>query len=441
MSRLLPLPVLFALLLAACGGGGGGGGTPTAPVTGTYALTVYQPDGTTPLPDARVAVFNDDGQFVALDDTGADGVASVQLRAGVYTARVQAQGYEPSPAAGAVAVPFTIAGGATWAESISLTALAAPATVAIIRGNADTAGALVVASDGVQDIATSTFTDASGNYVLFNVLPGDYSVTAFKAGFESDAVLQTVAALDDVTVDLQVVSRPDLATLSGHLTFLSATNGVVDITLRHPQTLDSIPGLSTLNSGTSYSLAGVPPGNYLAWATLDNDGYVMDPDWINKNGGYPAALAVTVGSTSLVKDFSITDAVTPDSPTNTASSVVPVVVTTTTPTFNWSSYPQAKQYVVEVLDLAGNSLWGGYDFDDLTDNSTFRHALIGTSTSAQYDFDATATQPLVDGGVYLWRVYAFRDGTGADGPAVDYVAISSSEEQMGLFRVELPPPP
>lgn len=435
-------PTILALgllaLLAACGGGGGGGGEVSP--NGVYKLTVYEADGTTPVAGARVAVFNADNIFVAVKETSVTGLVSYTLHYGVYTARVQAAGFEPSPPQGTGSVPFTVVRAATHSASVNLDALAAPATVAVIRGNADTAGALIVAeSTSAPGVASSGFTDSDGNYVLFNVVPGDYTVTAFKAGFVSTTALQTVAALDNVTVNLDVTAQSSLATVSGSLTFLAAQNGVIDITLRHPVTLDTIPGLNTTNSSTTYALARVPPGDYLIWATFANDDYVMDPDWINKNGGYPEALEVSVAGTNLDFDLSITDAVILASPTNTAAVVVPAVVDTLTPDFQWTAYPQTKQYVVEVFDLEGNSIWGGYDFDMLTNNATPRHPLIGTATSATYNFDASAAQDLADGGIYLWRVYAFRDGTGSE-PGIDYVAISSSEEQMGLFRVALPPP-
>lgn len=424
--------VFFPLfLLNGCGGGGGGG-----PVTGRYALTVLDDDGTTPVDGAQVTLFDADNAFVATAFADTDGTLSVTLAPGVYTARIQAQGYEAAPPQGVSAIPFTVTAGATHTVSIELVNIADPALVAVIRGNADTGGALVVAHDTTQDLAVSTVTASNGDYVLYNVAPGTYEVTAFKAGFTSDTITRTVAALDDVTGDL-VVAAQSLPTLDGAITFLATANGIVDVTLRHPETLDTVPGLTAQNNtGTSYAITQVPAGDYLAWATFANDGYVMDPDWVNKNGGYPDALMVTMGSTAQIKDFSVTGAVSLSAPTNPADEVVPVVVDTLTPTFSWLAYSSTQQYVVEVRDLRGNRLWGGYDFDPLTEKSTFRHPDIGTSLNAVYDFDSSATAPLEDGKVYQWRVYAFKWNT----PRDSYVAISSSEDQRGLFRVQLPPP-
>lgn len=427
LSRAMLAGIL--LLLAACGGGGGG--VPT----GLYELTVMNSDGSMAVAGARVDIFDAANLVAATATTDIDGLARLRLKAGVYSGRVQAQGYEASPPQGIVAPPFTVVAGSTLAATINLEGITNPAGVGRISGNADIAGALVVAEDRVLDLAVSGITDRNGNYVLFNVLPGDYVVTAFKAGYLSNEVAQTVAAADDLVVDLNVVAHAS-PSLGGQITFLATANGVVDITLLHPDTRDTIPGLSTENSGTGYSLANVPEGDYLAWASFANDGYVMDPDWVNKNGGYPAALEITMGNVAQTKDFSVTGAVQLTSPTNAATEVVPVVVTTTTPTFTWVDYSSAQKYVLEVLDLKGNTIWGGYVFDGITQKSTFNHPDIDTATPTQFNFDGSASALLVDGGIYQWRVHAFKWNT----PRDSYVAISSSEQQMGLFRVALPPP-
>lgn len=419
------------LLITACSSGSSGGGIPT----GIYQLTVFEDDGSTPVADARADVLDANNIAVATLSTDASGVASFLLPVGVYAVRVQAQGFNMSPPQGVTAPPFTVVAAATVGFSVTLTSIPNPDGVALIRGNADVAGTLVVAEDSVQGIAVSGISDSAGNYMLFNVLPGNYVVTSYKAGYLSNGVVQGVAAGDDITVDLDVAAHAS-PSISGQLTFLAVTNGVVDVTLVHPQTRDAIPGLRTQNNGTNYTLANVPAGNYLAWATFANDGYVMDPDWIDKNGGFPAALEITMADVALTKDFSITGAVQLTSPTNPAHQVFPATINTTTPTFTWAAYASAQKYVLEVLDLNGNRLWGGYTFDANTQLSTFNHPDIDTPEPTAYNFDNSASQALVDGGIYQWRVHAFKWNTQRGG----YVAIASSEQQRGLFKVELPAP-
>jgi len=234
-----------------------------------------------------------------------------------------------------------------------------------------------------------------------------------------------VAAADEYLADDIEMEVHANADLFGKVTFLAIANGVVDITLVHPDTLDTIPGLSTQNqdSELTYQLDSVPPGTYIAWASYRNDGYVMDPDSIRKFG--LPMVVFTESSGDLEQDFDVTGAVTIDSPTNEADLVVPVEVNTTSPTFTWVKYPSAKEYIVEVFDSNGETIWGGFN-----DIGEIQHTQIGQdATSAVFNFDGSATAQLQDGEVYRWKIYA-------DSDALQDVQglISSSEDQMGLFK-------
>ena len=137
----------------------------------------------------------------------------------------------------------------------------------------------------------------------------------------------------------------------------------------------------------------------MAWASYENDGYVMDPDWIFKN---PGVLEISFAfDTTKILNFSVTDAVTIVSPTNPADSLIPAVVDTTVPTFYWSAYPQAKEYIIEVRDANGNLMWGGF-----TNSGVINHTQIPKEwNSVAYNFDGTALSPLLSGNVYQWRIY------------------------------------
>ena len=54
--------------------------------------------------------------------------------------------------------------------------------------------------------------------------------------------------------------------------------------LTHPLTKETIPGLNAITLNRDYTITNVPDGTYLARATYANDGKVIDPDWIIKNG-------------------------------------------------------------------------------------------------------------------------------------------------------------
>ncbi|MGA1842834.1 MAG: hypothetical protein ACMUIU_19625 [bacterium] len=100
-------------------------------------------------------------------------------------------------------------------------------------------------------------------------------------------------------------------------------------------------------------------------------------------------------------------------------------VNTATPTFTWLKYPSAKEYIIEVFDSNGETIWGG--FNDL---SEVQHTQISqNATSAIFNFDGSATTTLQDGEVYRWKIYA----DSSDLQDIQGL-ISSSEDQMGLFK-------
>ena len=417
----------FLLSLFACGGGGSSSGGKQK-TTGDVSFTIISSETGLVINAARIEIYDANNAYVEFKNTNSNGIAKFNLLPATYTAHIQAQGYNESPPRGISAVPFEIILRETIERSLSLTTHADPVADSMISGNADVAGMLVIAEDSTQQIAFSGITNTTGDYILFNIPPGNYIISGFQSGFSSTTANQLVTGGEIFIADIDVIAAT-LPILSGQITFLATENGTVDITLLHPITLDTIPGLQTSNVDGNYTLENVPTGDYLAWASLVNDTYVMDPDWIVKNGDYPAALAITVGESDVNKNFSVTGAIKISAPTNTTDELVPEVVTTLTPTFSWESYSSTKQYAVEVFDLAGNSIWGGFDGS----TGLVAHTEIDTALSAQYNFDGSASEDLVDGGTYLWRVYALK----WDQPSHKNIAISASEDQLGLFTAAL----
>jgi hypothetical protein len=154
----------------------------------------------------------------------------------------------------------------------------------------------------------------------------------------------------------------------------------------------------------------------------------MDPDAIHKFGLPIVTLSQSNPDTTI--DFKVTGAILLESPTNPADSVYPVTVETRTPTFTWtktSSYSSTKEYVVEVLDRKGRVIWGGFDSTGI-----IHHQQIASSTplSVVFNFDGSATDTLVAGEIYRWKVYADDDAN-----ANIQTLLSSSEYLMGLFKV------
>jgi len=429
------LLAIFLLLVSAFVGCSGGGGSSSGSLPmGTLALGVTDSATSESVNGASVAVYDASNIVVTKGSTDRNGEFIYSLSSGTYSIYVDAQDYMSVPPDGHDAIPFEITSDQTTTQSVALNEHPSSGTTGQISGNVMTpspdlngiSGVLVVAKDANQNLTASTITGPDGVYMLYNVLPGIYTLEVYLAGYRevSNPVDADVNAGEVYEANDVIMSEHSNADLYGHVSFLAVVNGVVDITLIHPDTLDTIPGLSTYNdSNNTYRLEGVPPGTFIAWASFSNDGYVMDPDSISKHG--LPQISFTVRSTDQQQDFEVTDAVIIVAPTNDADLVVPVEVNTSTPTFTWEKYPSAKEYVIEVFNSNGETIWGGFDA-----NGIVRHPQISQNeTSAVFNFDGSATAQLQDGQTYRWKIYADDD----DALGVQNL-ISSSEYQMGLFK-------
>lgn len=440
MQRRLTLlgTACLSLVLTACGGGGGGGGSapPPPPPKGTLKVTVEAKADAMPVEGAVIEIYNKVGDRIKTAASDADGAYAIKLSPAGYTVRVRAQGFESSPPAGVPAVPVQVLNGKTTLKPVSLKDFADSANAtAFVSGNAGAPGALVVIEDSSDpDVHYSAVADDNGDYVIYNLLPALYDFAGFAKGYDIAPELSVDISGADMVQDLVGTAQTG-NTVSGQITFLAVTNGKVDITLVHPETRDPIPGMVTFNNtNNNYAQTGVANGTYLAWATLANDGYVMDPDWIVKNGGMPAAIEVTVSDMDVVQDFSVTGAVSLTSPTNTQTNLTPAIVETLTPTLEWVKYPSSAEYVVEVFDKDGTSIFGGHTVLSEVDGTIeANHAQI---TSASNSMQVSSTMgddyyvPLEDGETYRWKVSAVKDSS----------FISTSEDLMGVFTVKLPTP-
>ena len=427
----LIIPTLF--FISACSSGGGGS---TPPPPGTLSVTVTDGESGAVLPDVRVLVFDADTNEPTSDAliTDAQGTASNTYDIGSYYLVLSKQGYSGSPARGVTALAHNVASSQTTTVEVSLFTLADPTLGSIsgqvTDGASAIAGVLVVATDAGGTIAAySSISDANGDYIIYNVPAMNYLITSWRTSFNSDEVAATVVqGLDTPDTNLTLTAGAN-GTVSGTVTFLAVENGEVDVSLIHPITRDVIPGTSTQTSATNYSISSVPNGDFIARASFENDSYVMDPDAIVKFG----EPVVTITNDSVDLPFDVTGTVTLDSPTNPATDTVPAIVTSLTPTLTWTAYPSTTDYVIEVINSSGNVIWGGF-----SSNGTVKDFQVSSAqTNVVFDVDGGASAALEDGKTYRWRVYASKDSVSS---LTGWNLISVSEDQRGIFKVELPTP-
>lgn len=377
---------------------------------------------------ANVVLYNaNNGESVSRATSGSEGIAKFDnVSAGNFYVKISAQGFKELPSTDVSPIPFSVLTDQTYSEAYYLDTL--EGTFGQVDGDVSPqqSGFLIVATSTTTNAAFHTYSGPDGHFDLFNVPYDSYVVNAIKSGYQSSSKPQVSLSSVTPSATVQInLSQTTGSTLTGMITFLSTQNGIVDVSLLDKNTLEVINGLTTkIDTNRNYVIKNIPNGDYVAWASYENDGYVMDPDWIFKN---PGALNVSFNKdTSIVLNFSVTNAITITSPTNPPDSIVPALADSVVPTFHWNAYPQAQEYIIEVRDINGNLIWGGF-----TSSGVIRHAQIprGT-TSVEFNFDGSALSQLKPGVIYQWKIYA--DDNAA--PNVQTL-LSSSEGLRGLFKV------
>lgn len=418
------LPLGFLLALAACGDDGSG----DASLATVQVRVIAQGTGTA-VAGARVLLLEADTGAPAGPAlvAGPDGRVSARVEPGALLLRVDAAGHLPRPLAGAPAVPVDFAPGANPERTVELIPRESGAGRAlagrVVNGQGPLGAVLVVATG--PEVRTAV-TDDDGAFVLFDLPPGDFVLRALLVDHAGEPVAVTVPAdAEPAAVELHL-ARGGTGAVEGHVTFLAVQNGAVRVTLQDRASGEAVAGLSGPAADGTYRVEGVPPGEYVAWAALENElpvGYVMDPDAVRKFG--LPVVTVTAGGAA-GQDFDVTGAVGLVAPASAGASAAAATVADP-PTFEWAPYSSADRYFLEVADELGRTVWGGFAGD------TPRVELPKTTTRVAYGALAGSDPgPLEPGRVYRLRVFAAKDDN--QDPR-GYRIVSATEEQRGLFEV------
>ena len=428
---------LISLLFIALSGCGGGDSSDTVP-TGTLELTVIDGASATPISGARIIVIDGGtGESIDLLSSDASGNASEVYETGALQLRVSTQGYSQSPPPGIPPLPVQIVQDQTTSITVRLYALAAGERGLISGQVTDNRGlpavAALIVAEAEDGTLLSTISGPNGGYILNNVPTGSATLSAFLGGNNFPVTdLVSVIADTETTQDIAAVSTAT-GEISGHVSFSAISGDIIDITLLHPGTRDPLPGLRTLtNAGGDYVLTGVPNGDFEIIASLENDGFVLDPDE-SVTQGVPV-VQITEAVPVMTRGFKVTGSVQLTSPDSTTDASIPEL--SSIPTFTWvkaSSYASADFFVVEVVDESGESIWGG--FDSANNFMPLVTIAQGNEPSVGYNSDGTATLAVLEEGRhYQFRVYAaVTDANEIRG----YRLLSSGETLDGIFRVTM----
>lgn len=433
--RIVPLvTLLLTLLVTACSSGNGSSYTPRVPGAVTVTVVDGSNNPATPIAAAHILVFDTStGNPVDTLTSNSSGTAGGAYFLDSVQLKVSAQGYTSSPVSGVQPLPVVLTPGQISNVTITLYPLDPALALGAVTGtvfnqtNTPVAGALVVADNGTDSITTTS--DSNGNYILYNVPAGQVDITAWHSGYNFPT-LSAITVADGQTVSNQDIVATGNATgsVSGHVSFTSISGSTIDITMLDPNTREIVPGLRAYtDGGGNYTINNVPNGTFEMIASLQNDGYVLDPD-TSVTQGVPV---VTVNNNAITKDFKVTGAIEVDTPAPILNYVVPVL--SANPTFAWhqaSSYSNLDYYIVEVVDESGSTICGGIDPTTLTGP-----VMIAKQDPISIIYSDYCSATLEPGRFYQLRIYARKpDSTTPSG----YKLISATETLDGIFKVATP---
>ena len=360
---------------------------------------------------------------------------------GTYILRVQASGYEPfptpvRPALPVYAVSATYSVGATGSvydlvikggqTTVKLIPVAGnPDLLASISGTirAEHPAGVLVLAEGSRSFPG--YSGSKGEYTIFNVDKGDYTVNGYAAGLQLAPAYVTVTAGQKKTgVDLAELDKP-LNSVTGTVQIVNAPGGAkTSVVLAVESTYvenaargEVPPGLRAGDVTGSFSIAGIPDGRYVVLAAFENDGLVRDPDQ-------------TIGGTSLVHievpdpADGITVTITEGFKVTGALDVIepgaegPEAITSPVPVFKWADDSSEDGYEISVYDTYGNQV-----------TSTEIGPVSGID-SVEFKYAGPA---LEEGMFYQFKAASFKEQKqGKNGP-VTRTWISTTEDLKGVF--------
>lgn len=346
--------------------------------------------------------------------------------------RSQARNYVPFPSGARVSLPIDTSA-ATRKEGsqdpfvlkspqtdIGLSPVAAeqqnkPSLSGTVEVSAEQKAVMLVLEGG--GVGRTTLAAQDGSFTFFNVAGGGWKIAAYSKGVNYTSVEVQVQSSDVTGVQIKK-STVSTATLSGSVQLVAGANGAgTSVVLAVESTfLDALgrgevpPGLRAPDPGVlpnitgSWTISGIPDGQYVVLAAFENDGNVRDPDpGIAGTGIQRITVKNGVISGATSPQFKVTGAVGLVSPGAEGPEDV-----TGTPTFTWTKYSNADAYLLRVYSSLGVQLWEHPIADAQVVSTTYAGPAL---TAGQY---------------YQWRLTAIRR----------LAPTSLTEELRGIFRVQ-----
>lgn len=256
------------------------------PPASTSLATVYGvvTDGTAPLADATVKLFDSAGQPYQHTLTDAAGAYTLTgIPAGTYSLAAVKEGYLLSDAAG-----VTLSAGATTQmnltctadASLSLGTIAGVLTVTDpIQGTATPlGGAKITLQDALGTNLAATYTAADGEFAFYDLADGVYTLLASAEGYVATSSMTAVIAggsIANVTMSMTVDSRTYSGTVSGIIrnsagqAVAGCFVGLYQVVTVAGVSQELLIATTKTNDAGKYLFGGVNAGAYLVKAKLE----------------------------------------------------------------------------------------------------------------------------------------------------------------------------
>ena len=247
------------------------------------SATVYGTvtDGTTPLPNATVKLFDSLGvpyRHVLTDATGAYSFSGVP--AGTYSIAAVLEGYVMS-----VSSALTLSNGSSLQvplvcspdAALTLGAVAGTVTTVKLTGSAPVSGARLTLRDVTGSAVSSTTSADDGEFVFYDVADGIYSLIATADGYLSTTPIAVTIAggsIANVAVTMVVDSRTYSGTVSGVIRDSSGAPvadcfvGLYSITGLGETKIETLIAATKTNVEGKYLFGSVSGGQYVVKAKL-----------------------------------------------------------------------------------------------------------------------------------------------------------------------------
>ena len=255
------------------------------PPASTSLATVYGvvTDGTDPIPDATVKLFDSAGMPYQHTLTDASGAYSLTgIPAGTYSLGAVADGYRLSDAAG-----VTLSEGATTQinlvcvpdVTLSLGAIAGTLTVSNPLGaSTPLAGAKITLQDALGAAVAVTYTAADGEFAFYDLADGVYTLLASAEGYVAASTMTAVitgGSIANITMSMTVDSRTYNGTVSGIIRNTAGQAvagcfvGLYQLVTVEGVTREQLVAVTKTNSAGKYLFGGINGGEYLVKAKME----------------------------------------------------------------------------------------------------------------------------------------------------------------------------